>query len=143
VTTSRGVRRLGRALSVAALVACGAATLAAGEPFGARATRTQLEARFADLRASRALPIDKPLSWHYRFSATDGRRLEALSLLLVERGYRIERLAPSARGGLELSVARVELHTPASLERRNAELRGLAADAGVGSYDGADATLAP
>lgn len=121
------------------LAASAASIVVAGEPFDAHATRAQLERRFADLRASHALPVDKPLLWHYRFTAADGRRLEALSLRLVERGYRIESLAPGAGGTTELSVARVEQHTAASLERRTAELRGLAADFGVGSYDGADA----
>jgi hypothetical protein len=125
---------------------CGAAAasiVVAGERFDARATRTQLERRFADLRASRALPVDKPLLWHYRFTAADGRRLEALAVRLVERGYRIESLRSGAAGTSGLSVARIEQHSAASLERRNAELRGLAADFGVGSYDGADAAVAP
>jgi hypothetical protein len=128
---------------IAAVLAAAAASIgAAGEPFDAHATRAQLERRFAELRASRTLPVDKPLLWHYRFTAADGRRLEALSVRLVERGYRIASLRPAA-GKTELNVARVEQHSAASLERRNAELRGLAADFGVGSYDGADAAVPP
>jgi hypothetical protein len=92
-----------------------------------------------ELRATRVAKVDAPLDWQYSFSDADGRKLEALSLQLVRDGYRILALQPSAVAGtLQLRVARVELHTPATLERRNSDLQVLARTHGVSSYDGVD-----
>jgi hypothetical protein len=146
VATSSAVRRAPprlRAAALCALAALLAGTALGAESFDALATRPQIERRFAELRASRALAVDKPLLWSYRFSGADGRKLEALSVQLVERGYRIDGLAPGPKGLAVLTVSRVEQHTAASLERRAAELRGLAADARAGSYDGAAAAPPP
>lgn len=66
-----------------------------------------------------------PLRWHYTFEALDGRALERLSGALVAAGYEIVSLGPGSSLTV-LRVARVELHSPRTLERRNAELVALA-----------------
>lgn len=118
----------------AALVA-----LARAEQFGPAPTRAQLEQRFGELRAAKTLRVDKRLRWEYRFSSSDVRALEALSLLLVADKYEITTLLPAHSGApaATLRVVRVEQHTPASLEQRSAELRRRATVQGA-VYEGVD-----
>jgi hypothetical protein len=55
----------------------------------------------------------------------------------VAAGYRILALGPAADGAQRLAVAKSELHTPASLERRNEELSRLARERNGVRYLGA------
>lgn len=109
---------------------------AAPPPPGPEATRTELRHWFAQLRDGGAIDVRAPLAWEYTFSAVDGRKLEALAPTLVASGYRIVSLQSTATGLAQLRVAKVELHTPLTLERRNAELRVLAGAEGAVSYGG-------
>jgi len=132
-----GVSRI-RPLALAGLAL--AAALAWGAPPGApAATRAELERWFVELRADRALAVDAPLRWVYSFTAMDGRSLEALSLALVAEGYAIARLGRAAHDAAAvLDVARLELHTPLTLERRQRGLNALAERHGA-RYAGVDA----
>jgi hypothetical protein len=69
--------------------------------------------------------IAGPRRWQYAFVAADGRALERLSMTLVATGYEIVVLR-TQNGSAELRVARTELHTPGTLERRSDELDDLA-----------------
>jgi Regulator of ribonuclease activity B len=110
---------------------------AAPTPPGPEPTRAELRHWFGELRAGGAIEPGAPLDWDYSFSAEDGRKLEVLAQTLVAAGYRIVTLQSTPTGLSLLRVAKVELHTPTTLERRSAELRALAraAQGGV-SYAG-------
>jgi Regulator of ribonuclease activity B len=97
---------------------------------GPTASRGELTRWLKELRASGRVDVDAPLEWHYAFTARDGRPLEALSVALVGEGYRIVALE-SSQGRATLRVSKLELHTPATLERRNAQLAGLARSQGA------------
>jgi hypothetical protein len=115
------------------------AALAAAAPHGATLSRADLQRWLGELEASGATHIARPQPWEYVFSDGDGRKLEALSIVLVREGYRIAALRGAERGGRgELRVVRVELHNATSLARRNRELEALARARGVDSYDGVD-----
>jgi hypothetical protein len=88
------------------------------------ASRAELSRWLGELRASGSA-VGTPLTWQYAFRALDGRPLERLSLTLVEGGYEIVFLG-SVEGFAELRVARLELHTPRTLEQRNGEFLALA-----------------
>jgi hypothetical protein len=126
-------RVLHRLLAVATLALAAAASAAA--PSG-DASRDELRAWFGELRTI-GTRIDTVLPWQYSFAAANGKDLEALSVALVAAGYRIVTLGSTAEGAPRLAVAKSELHTPVSLERRNDELRRLAREHGVARYLGA------
>ena len=121
-----------RSIAAALLALASAAASAAPQPPGA--TRAELE-RW--LTANAGAGATEPRRWQYAFSAPASASLEALSLQLVEAGFAIRTLGPRAAGGAELMVTRLELHTPATLERRSRELAGLAR-AHAARYDGID-----
>ncbi len=126
-------RVLHRLIAVAAFALATAASAAAP---GGDASRDELRAWFGELRMI-GVRVDTVLPWQYSFAAADGKGLEALSVALVAAGYRIVVLGPAAEGAQRLAVANNELHTPASLERRNEELRRLARERGNVRYLGA------
>ena len=140
ISSSAGLRRVSRWLAAAAagwLALPGVRADAA--PHGAAATRAELASWLDELRAGGATDVSRPISWLYLFSSPEGRRLEELSVELVGAGYSIATLAPHGEG-TRLAVARTELNTPASLERRNRDFTALARRHGV-RYEGVD--LAP
>jgi regulator of ribonuclease activity B len=120
-------------LSVCAWLACAAVR---AELLDGELSRDELQQRFAALRAA-SLPVDAPLEWEFVFAGTDARALEALSVRLVKDGYRIVGLRGAAEAAA-LRVARIEQHTPLTLERRNGELRGAASRYAGVSYEGAE-----
>ncbi len=119
------------------LIGWTASALGASHP-PADASRAELEKWFVALDAAGVLDVRSAMPWQYTFSDSDGRKLEALSLALVQAGYRIAALHTLPSGVAQLRVSRVELHTPRTLERRNRELREVARAHGVRSYDGPD-----
>jgi len=110
-------------------------------PHGTGTTRAALARWLDSLRVSGTIDIAKPSAWHYVFSGSESPSLEALSVELVGAGYSIASLAPLGDGA-RLVLARTELHTPASLERRNRDLAAVAQQHGV-RYDGVDAAPGP
>jgi hypothetical protein len=107
------------------LVVAGA--LAAPPP--PHATRAEI-ARWLNELGDAGSAVGEPLVWRYSFRALDERALERLSIVLVETGYEIVFLG-TVEGFVELRVARRELHTPRTLERRNGELVTLARSYGA------------
>jgi len=112
-------------------------SVALAEHFDATLSGQQIQQRFQRLRSTHELKIDGPLPWVFAFSDPESARVEALSLRLVRDGFRIVSLH-TADGVTTLRVTRTEQLAPGSLEQRNRELRKLAAEVGVASYDGAD-----
>jgi hypothetical protein len=110
-------------------------------PHGPGTTRAELESWLEALRGRGTTDASQPLPWHYVFSSSESRRLEALSAELVGGGYSIATLAPQGEGA-RLTLMRTELHTPASLERRNRDLAAVAQRHGV-RYEGVDVEPRP
>lgn len=123
---------------LAALAAAGVASGAVAAPLDPTLTREELQQRFGEWRAAGLLNLDAPLEWSYVFASGDARALEALSLRLVEDGYRIATLHSAPTASSALRVERAELHTPLSLARRNVELAGLARRYAGVVYQGAE-----
>lgn len=121
----------------AAIVAGGLlAGSAQAELLDASLTRAQLREHFTTLRTA-GTRIDAPLEWQFVFTGADSHALEALSVKLVSAGYRIVSLHPGERGSA-LRVARTELLTPATLERRQRELREITRGHVGTVYEGAE-----
>ncbi|HEX6190018.1 MAG TPA: ribonuclease E inhibitor RraB [Pyrinomonadaceae bacterium] len=85
------------------------------------------------------------LLWGYFFLDTDvnylerlGRRLESLSYRVVDIFELEEGESGRASGKFMLHVEKVEIHTEATLRKRNVELARLAAEFEVQAYDGWD-----
>jgi hypothetical protein len=110
-------------------------------PYGDGTTRAELASWLDSLRARGTIDVSRPLPWRYVFSSTESRRLEALSVELVGAGYWIIMLAADGNG-TRLALVRTELHSPASLERRNRDLAAVAQRHGV-AYVGVDVVPAP
>jgi hypothetical protein len=125
-------------LPIAAFAAACCALGSAAEPLDASLSRSELQQRFDEWRAAGSVRIDARLEWAYLFASGDARALEALSLRLVADGYRIAALHSAPASSSELSVTRVEQHTPTSLARRNGELAALAQRYPGASYVGAE-----
>jgi hypothetical protein len=115
---------------------CVAGTAARAELLAGDLSLDALRRRFAAMRAV-SLPVDAPVEWQFAFAGADPRALEALSVSLVSEGYRIVALRSTAEAG-SLRVARVEQHTPITLERRNGELRAAASRYPGAAYEGAE-----
>ena len=121
---------------IAAVAAFAVTADCAAAPQSATATRAELTTWLERLRVS-GVDVAAPQPWRYSFSASVAVRLETFSLELVRLEYAIETLRPRAPEGAELLVTRVELLTPAALERRSRELESLARKHGV-RYVGVD-----
>jgi len=101
---------------------------------------SELEAMFSDMRRKTKWNVDGPLLWGYFFVDPSRDRLNELAARLQNDGYRLVELRRVEESAIlhQLHVERVEMHSPASLFARNAELYKLAAELGVHSYDGMD-----
>jgi Regulator of ribonuclease activity B len=103
----------------------------------------RLEAAFAEMRDGSWKP-EADLLWGYFFVDSSRARLENLSQHLDGLGYHFveifemedENGEPS--GARMLHVERIEVHSPATLAKRNVELSKLASEFGVEDYDGWD-----
>lgn len=99
----------------------------------------KLKRMFANMRSEAGWNTADKLLWGYFFIDPKPKRLAPLADHLVTLGYRLVSLHQTDdRSTHVLHVERVEIHTPASLFERNAELNALASEFGVESYDGMD-----
>jgi regulator of ribonuclease activity B len=120
------------------LAACLPAGASCADLLESSLTRGELEDRLTELRAAKTLNVDSPLEWQFVFLGRDSRGLEALSVRLVNDGYRIVSLHAAQQGAMRLRVARIEQHTPATLERRNRELGEIASGYNGTEYVGVE-----
>jgi hypothetical protein len=127
-----------RAMLARTFILCAllAASAVAAEPLAPGATRAESERWLAALERD-GIERGAVVRWQYSFASADTAGLEALSIALVRAGYEIVRLGTVA-GGATLVVARAELHSPRTLERRGRELAALARTHGA-RYAGVDA----
>lgn len=103
-----------------------------------------LEEMFRNMRTEAQWDTTAPLLWGYFFTDPDATRLQPVAHHLASLGYRVVSIYPTDDGSTcFLHVERVEVHTPRSLDARNAELEALAARFRIESYDGMDVGPAP
>jgi hypothetical protein len=107
-------------------------------------TIEQLEEMFENMRSSSGWNTDTELLWGYFFTDTEPGPLRLLAGELQEMGYRFVDLYPTDdEGEYFLHMEKIERHSPASLNARNAELESLAASFNVATYDGMDVGPVP
>ncbi len=103
----------------------------------------QLEQMFANIQDGPGWDLSQPMLWGYFFTDRSSEKLESLAARLDKDGYRfVDLFVPELDEGVEpyffLHVEKAEIHTPASLDQRNAQFYELADSWGVDSYDGMD-----
>ena len=103
----------------------------------------QLEDMFAGIAAGPGWNMQAPMLWGYFFTDASEDALHALVPTLEAQGYRfVDVYMPDFDEGDEefwmLHVEKEEVHSPASLHARNADLDALADRHGLRSYDGMD-----
>jgi len=98
---------------------------------------------FARIRATTKWNIDGPMLWGYFFFDTDRQKLEQVASALRGSGFQVVSVEPTEGGRFMLHVEQVEVHTPASLQARNAEFYAIARKYSVSSYDGMDVGPVP
>ena len=99
---------------------------------------------FAKIAKDTDWDMSRDMLWGYFFTHPTRQPLESVSKELAASGYRVvdiylsDKDQPTDPDTWWLHVERVEIHTPASLDKRNHELRAFAKKHGLGSYDGMD-----
>lgn len=80
------------------------------------------------------------MRWGYFFSDDDPSKLEDFSDRLAENGYHFVDILEGDEPDdpWTLHIEKIEVHTPDSLDRRNQELAAIAAEMGLGGYEGMD-----
>jgi hypothetical protein len=115
-----------RAVLAGLWLAMGAVAPAAALP--PTVSRAELQRWFDSIPDSRVV-MATPHDWQYSFVAPNGRALEALSAALVRDGYRIVTLEGGATPTLR--TAKIELHSPLTLVKRNQSLDEIARSYGA------------
>ena len=128
-------RSVVRAALVGLLLALGATAPAAALPPTASLAELQ---RWFDSIPNGRLVMASSHDWQYSFGSPNGRALEALSQALVREGYRIVTLEGGAAPTLRM--AKVELHSPLTVVKRNQALDKMARSFGV-AYEGCSVVL--
>lgn len=103
----------------------------------------QLEWMFDNIANGPRWDMSRPMLWGYFFTDRSKEKLESIVARLDQDGYRyVDIFLANLDEGVEpyffLHVEKEEVHTPASLHQRNAQLYALADQYGLDSYDGMD-----
>lgn len=110
-------------------------------------SREQLEQMFANISKQSGWDMSKNMLWGYFFTNPSREPLELASRDLSRLGYRVVKIYlsdkehPTDTDLWWLHVERVEVHSVASLFKRNAELSAFAQRHRLASYDGMDVGL--
>ena len=95
---------------------------------------------FEQMRSTPGFDVSRPLQWGYFFVAPTQEPLAAIRSALEPNGYVYVESHVDPKGKHWLQLARVEVHTPESLHKRNQELFLFAPNFGGATYDGWDVT---
>jgi hypothetical protein len=97
----------------------------------------RIEQMFDQMKSKSKWSTDAPMVWGYFFFDPEQELLAKLAEEMKLSGYKVVELF---KGGkmYTLHVEKVEVHTPASLFKRNAELGALATTRCIKIYDGYD-----
>ncbi|MES3020602.1 MAG: ribonuclease E inhibitor RraB [Pseudomonadota bacterium] len=107
-------------------------------------SRDQLEQMFGNIAQKSNWDMSKSMLWGYFFTNPSRRPLEVASEDLSKLGYRVVEIYLMDKENSKdpdqwwLHVERVEIHSVASLFKRNAELSAFAERFSLASYDGMD-----
>jgi hypothetical protein len=131
---------------LATLVVAFLATVIFPFPVNAQAggSRDALEQMFTNIAQRTKWDMSKDMLWGYFFTNPSRKPLELASRDLSKLGYRVAKIYLSDKEDSKdpdlwwLHVERVEVHSAASLFKRNAELSSFAERHGLASYDGMD-----
>ncbi|RZS63283.1 regulator of ribonuclease activity B [Sphaerotilus mobilis] len=98
---------------------------------------------FVNMRAKTPWNVDGPLLWGYFFFDPSEEKLKGAAKELAAN-YRIVGITEvPGRQTFRLHIEKVEVHSPASLHARNAELYEVAEKHKLASYDGMDVGPVP
>ena len=103
----------------------------------------QLEEMFENIKTAGKWDMSAPMLWGYFFTDPSDERLRLAADRLETMGYRyVAIFEPELDEGTDpyffLHVEREEVHSVASLDRRNRELTTFADELGLATYDGMD-----
>jgi hypothetical protein len=108
------------------------------------ASREQLENMFANIAKNTKWDMSREMLWGYFFTHQTRQPLQSVTGELSQLGYRVVKIylsdkkQPTDPDLWWLHVERVEIHSAASLHKRNIELTDFANRHGLASYDGMD-----
>lgn len=97
----------------------------------------RIERMFEQMKGKAKWNTEAPMVWGYFFFDPAQDQLAGLAEEMKSSGYRLIELFKGAKM-YTLHVERIEIHTPASLFKRNAELGALATARCIKLYDGYD-----
>ena len=106
--------------------------------------KSQLELMFEQIADNTDWDLSAPLIWGFDFTDASADTLSAAVPALEQEGYRFvevylaDKEKPTDPDLWVLHVEKIEVHTPDTLDQRNAELYRFAAEHGLGAYDGMD-----
>lgn len=102
--------------------------------------KSELIEMFESIAEQTDWDMTEEMLWGYFFTDDDAEKLETFSERLAEMGYHFVDISSGDEvdDPFTLHVEKIEVHTPDTLDNRNAELAALAAEMGLSSYDGMD-----
>jgi hypothetical protein len=95
---------------------------------------------FEQMRSTPGFDTTKPLQWGFFFISSSREPLLKISKQLQSEGYQYVEEHQDKNGKFWLQLAKIEIHTPESLHRRNGELFNFAKGFSGVVYDGWDVT---
>jgi len=100
----------------------------------------KVQAAFEQMRKTPGFDVTRPLQWGFFFVSPDRQALQPIRSDLIREGYQFVGERKDESGAFWLELARLEVHTPESLHKRNTELFALARKYKGVTYDGWDVT---
>jgi hypothetical protein len=102
--------------------------------------KSELIEMFESIAQQTDWDMNEEMLWCYFFSDDDPEKLEACSDRLIEDGYHFVDLSEGDESDdpWTLQVAKIEVHTPDTLDLRNQQLEAIAKEMGLSAYEGMD-----
>ena len=95
---------------------------------------------FEEMKSSPGFDTSKPLQWGFFFISPSKEALSKINKQLQSEGYQYVEEYQDENGNFWLQLAKIEIHTPESLHKRNGVLFSFAKRFSGVSYDGWDVT---
>lgn len=106
--------------------------------------KDQLVMMFEQIADNTDWNLSEPLIWGFYFTDASAEKLRAVAPVLEAEGYRFvdvflaDKDEPTDPDLWMLHIEKIEVHTPDTLDQRNAAFYRFAAEHGLGAYDGMD-----
>jgi hypothetical protein len=131
-------------LLIASCLLVAGAGFAAPRKDPAQERRDRLVEAFTNMRTQTKWNLEGDMLWGFFFTNHTRGPLAPVAKHLAEKGYRVVDIyLDDERENWWLHVEKIEVHSVDSLLKREAELTELAAQHGLGSYDGWDVGPVP